>query len=61
MLTNPQMILRGLKVVTYTVLGKDMPLETPDRYILEQKIILIQSIMKNGLIKRTTGQLILTQ
>jgi SAM-dependent methyltransferase len=39
MLTNPQMILRGLKVVTYTVLGKDMPLETPDRYILEQKII----------------------
>ncbi|KYC39466.1 hypothetical protein WA1_32625 [Scytonema hofmannii PCC 7110] len=39
MLTNPQMILRGLKVVTYTVLGKDMPLETHDRYILEKKII----------------------
>ncbi|MUG94722.1 methyltransferase domain-containing protein [Scytonema sp. UIC 10036] len=39
MLTNPQMILKRLQVVTNTVLGKEMPLETHDRYILEQKII----------------------
>lgn len=39
MLTNPKMILRGLKVVTYTVLRREMPLINHDRYILEQKII----------------------
>jgi SAM-dependent methyltransferase len=39
MLSNPKMILRGLKVVAYTVLGREMPLITHDRYILEQKII----------------------
>ncbi|MBD2777707.1 methyltransferase domain-containing protein [Iningainema tapete] len=38
-LKNPDMIARGLKVITYTILGKDMPLETHDRYILEKKII----------------------
>ena len=39
MLSNPKMILRGLKVVTYTVLGREMPIRNHDRYILEQKII----------------------
>jgi SAM-dependent methyltransferase len=33
------MILRGLKVVTYTVIGREMPIINHDRYILEQKII----------------------
>lgn len=33
------MILRGLKVVAYTVLGREMPIINHDRYILEQKII----------------------
>ena len=39
MLSNPKMILRGLKVVTYTVIGREMPIINHDRYILEQKII----------------------
>lgn len=37
--SNPKMILRGLKVVTYTMMGWEMPLPYHDRYILEQKII----------------------
>ncbi len=39
MLSNPRMILRGLKVVSYTIMGWDMPIVNHDRYILEQKII----------------------
>jgi SAM-dependent methyltransferase len=39
MLSNPKMIMRGLKVVAYTVMGREMPIVNHDRYILEQKII----------------------
>ncbi|MDF5723659.1 MAG: methyltransferase domain-containing protein [Rhizonema sp. PD37] len=33
------MIWRGLKVVTHTIMGLEMPIVNQDRYILEQKII----------------------
>ncbi|MDF5713112.1 MAG: methyltransferase domain-containing protein [Rhizonema sp. NSF051] len=39
MLSNPSMIWRGLKVVTHTIMGLEMPIVNQDRYILEQKII----------------------
>ena len=38
-LSNPKLILRGLKVVAYTIFSRDMPLVNHDRYILEEKII----------------------
>ena len=38
-LINPKMYMRALKVITYTFLGKDMPVVSPDRNVLEQKIL----------------------
>jgi SAM-dependent methyltransferase len=39
MLAEARTIVRGLKVVTHTIMGWDIPILNHDRYILEQKII----------------------
>ncbi|MBO3459916.1 class I SAM-dependent methyltransferase [Aetokthonos hydrillicola Thurmond2011] len=39
MLSNTKMMMRGLKVVTHTIMGWEMPIINHDRFILEEKII----------------------